>query len=690
MSPDATNMAEFPGQPYPGPFEHPVRSNAFLPYRSLSSTPPIASNDTNTLSGPGARLNYDADPSGRTTQPQQQFSRALQRDMARPLYNEDPESYRTASAERIPPNPTVYYPGKVSMGTTTPATDFVASQRAIRPGINFGLLHRPSMPILRGGPRVTPIKNAIPPQYVEQLGYNAEFAHYPSISLLREPQMPPMEDAVLSQHVEQLGNKPSLSYHPSMPILRGPQTTQALFSDESITRTKLLCDGCDAEIVGTYYMCEKCPDEDYCLQCLDSAESYHQGHRLISVNAGETVTQEIPPPINSEPECVDQRAWKGKCIGCKEPIISTESFYGCSICSLEYIMCEAGKSAMDRCEKHPDMPLMKRRLIWYGERPDSVVYVDLEPQTEDSILIRALKEGDMNLLRQLVQDQRLLNEINAEKQTALHVAASLDLQAGARLLLIYGARVEARDDSGCTALGQAILAKHDKFVRMMLERGADPNSLELDGTTPLHLACRTGNVDAVDLLLDKVSSVDRPDGAGETALTLSCRLGEFSIAHNLLLQGADSNGNFPDGKQTLLGHMASCNNSEAVKFLLDHGAQVEHRDSLERTALFRAASKGNAAVCRTLIAHGAKINIAMRDREKTALGSAAESGDEETVTALLDHGADIEGTDSRTRTPLFRAVRTTAQNARHPKPRSGLLKNLRLQDDCLACRLLDR
>jgi ankyrin repeat protein len=286
------------------------------------------------------------------------------------------------------------------------------------------------------------------------------------------------------------------------------------------------------------------------------------------------------------------------------------------------------------------------------------VWVDPKVQAEDTILIKALKQRDMKLLRELVQDPRMVNEKNTENQTALHIAASLDFRAGARLLLKNRAKPEARDASDCTALVQAILAQHEEFVSMMLNEGVNPNSVERSGTTPLHLACRTGSVKIADLLLTKIFTVDRPDDIGQTALLLCCRLEEFSIARNLLRRGADPNGKLFDGKETFLGFLSSENNPKPVKFLLENGAQVEQQDNCGRTALFRAATNGHSEVCRTLIAYGARPNTACHDRLQTALGSAAAEGKENTVLALLELGADIEGTDSWMRTPLFRAAAT--------------------------------
>ena len=76
-----------------------------------------------------------------------------------------------------------------------------------------------------------------------------------------------------------------------------------------------------------------------------------------------------------------------------------------------------------------------------------------------------------------------------------------------------------------------------------------------------------------------------------------------------------------------------------VKALLDHGANVNAKDSEGHTALMFAVVNLHRDVVELLLEHGADVN-ARADDGATALLLAASGGDAPLVRALLDRGAD--------------------------------------------------
>ena len=65
-----------------------------------------------------------------------------------------------------------------------------------------------------------------------------------------------------------------------------------------------------------------------------------------------------------------------------------------------------------------------------------------------------------------------------------------------------GPNVNARDNSGRTALHSAASSPRPGAIRVLLEAGAVANVRGDDGTTPLGLAARFNESQAVDVLLD--------------------------------------------------------------------------------------------------------------------------------------------------------------------------------------------
>jgi diguanylate cyclase (GGDEF)-like protein len=75
-------------------------------------------------------------------------------------------------------------------------------------------------------------------------------------------------------------------------------------------------------------------------------------------------------------------------------------------------------------------------------------------------------------------------------------------------LIARGAKVNARDGQGNTALLEAAFFKYPDVVQLLLEKGADPRLRNIAGDSPLTEALRTGNAEIVNLLLARLTPAD--------------------------------------------------------------------------------------------------------------------------------------------------------------------------------------
>ncbi len=120
-------------------------------------------------------------------------------------------------------------------------------------------------------------------------------------------------------------------------------------------------------------------------------------------------------------------------------------------------------------------------------------------------------------------------------------------------------------------------------------------------------------------------------------------------------------------------------NLDAVKALLDHGAEVNAKENFRgQTALMWAAAEGHAAIVSMLATHGAELNVRSYDRDTslpkmaagtpaapiargglTALLFAARQGQIDSARALLDAKADINAVDSDGNNALTLAIINT-------------------------------
>jgi len=137
-------------------------------------------------------------------------------------------------------------------------------------------------------------------------------------------------------------------------------------------------------------------------------------------------------------------------------------------------------------------------------------------------------------------------------------------------------------------------------IRLLLERGADPNAQDSTGQTPLHLA---DNPESIRLLLERGALLDAQDRTGQTPLHKAMEM--VTIFRHpetiplLLQRGADPDVQDSHG-QTPLHLAAMRNDPENIRLLLQRGADPYLLNENGRTAF----TLGNDSVQDALLEHG--------------------------------------------------------------------------------------
>jgi ankyrin repeat protein len=236
-----------------------------------------------------------------------------------------------------------------------------------------------------------------------------------------------------------------------------------------------------------------------------------------------------------------------------------------------------------------------------------------------------------------------------------------------------------RDDMGATALMRASAVSALSDVRVLLDKGADPNAVSSGGATALMWS--TGDPAKVRLLLDRGATANVTTKDGDTALVTAARRGNVDVMRLLLAHGADP-ATSPQVKAELLriaynehpairqllsdaglqldalarsGTPSLANypmsNADAVRALLELGASPNPRGRFPVLAL--AAFQGQLNTARVLLEHGADPNAkGQQDATPLMMAAAAPRPDPDLVRLLLDHGADISAHDRVGRTAL--------------------------------------
>jgi ankyrin repeat protein len=250
-------------------------------------------------------------------------------------------------------------------------------------------------------------------------------------------------------------------------------------------------------------------------------------------------------------------------------------------------------------------------------------------------LVKAIEDGRMDEFRGLIAKHANVNAAAPDGTTPLMRAAegSPYLQnnvPAVELLLKSGARVDAEDSRGRTALFRAAAEGKLEATRLLLAHKADPNHKANDGSTPLLAAVSYGRLATVQALLAAGAEVDLADSQGSTPLALACQ-----------------------------GNYYAPNNVPLVQALLDKGARVDTEDSRGRTPLHRAAEEGKIGAMQLLFDKKANVNAQSGDGS-TPLLLAVTDGRMPAVKLLLGHGADVDLADAQGSTPLMIAATGTS------------------------------
>ena len=237
------------------------------------------------------------------------------------------------------------------------------------------------------------------------------------------------------------------------------------------------------------------------------------------------------------------------------------------------------------------------------------------PTGDEVAILAAAAAGHADTVARLLgSDARLVDAVDVYDKTPLHLAAEHDHAAVAVLLLDADAEVEAETSWGATPLHWAATLGSDRVGALLLERGA---RLDLAGAAGLGLVA-------------ELSAFWRPDG----------RLAPHAARAGY---GEDGEGRWvklapPVDDRAVISdafYLAARNGrTEAARFLLEQGADIDFRGFFGAPGLHWAANNGHLETVRFLVERGADTTIHDEEFDADALGWAREGGDERVVAFL--------------------------------------------------------
>ncbi|MDX1561865.1 MAG: ankyrin repeat domain-containing protein, partial [Gammaproteobacteria bacterium] len=242
-------------------------------------------------------------------------------------------------------------------------------------------------------------------------------------------------------------------------------------------------------------------------------------------------------------------------------------------------------------------------------------------------LLYAAREGHIDVIELLLDRGADIDGTEANDITPLLMAISNERVPAATLLIDRGADLDAQDWYGRSPLWSAVNVRnlyiHNQtfehvvdrgpmldVVRLLLERGADPNPRTTE-SPPVrnHLLATTGTLEWVDF-------------TGQTPFLTTALAGDVTVMRLLLEHGADPHiatfgGTTPLMAAAGVNWVVSQTYTEgpealfeAVMLCIELGMDVNAANSMGITAVMGAANRGSDDILRLLVEHGAKLDVA--------------------------------------------------------------------------------
>lgn len=175
----------------------------------------------------------------------------------------------------------------------------------------------------------------------------------------------------------------------------------------------------------------------------------------------------------------------------------------------------------------------------------------------------------------------------------------------------------------------------------------------------IHDAALEGNLDRVKELVEQGADVNAKNENGDAVMIYAAYKYRWDVVKYLVEQGADVNAKTDKGlsvlhsaalrnKSETIEYLASYanvvpplkSNFEVVKWLVEHGAEVDAKSDDGVSVLHYAASNGCLNTVQFLVEHGADINVKPEEMNRCSiLNLAIENDDKEHIQWLKDHGA---------------------------------------------------
>ncbi|MGP1454976.1 MAG: ankyrin repeat domain-containing protein [Treponema sp.] len=288
----------------------------------------------------------------------------------------------------------------------------------------------------------------------------------------------------------------------------------------------------------------------------------------------------------------------------------------------------AAADALLRSGKKPGIDLDTRDFLGNTVLHTAVQYTSLE-------------SADLILRYSNDKKYAVLHAKNSSGKTALHIAAQRGSLPFIKLFLAYNINKNVADETGKTALAEAVQCRQEATAFFLLQQGALPTPQDMYGKTVFHEAAGNASLDLITAIRVAGGNPMVRDISGATPLSLVLH-GDAAMIDAVV--GKDTQLSNSDGETPL--HIAASENTRksTLQQLLAKHYAIDKRDRMGSTALIIAARHKMLNSCMTLLASGADPFV-VNNKGESAVSIALEQYQEllPVIHKQSGHAADSAG-----------------------------------------------
>lgn len=164
-----------------------------------------------------------------------------------------------------------------------------------------------------------------------------------------------------------------------------------------------------------------------------------------------------------------------------------------------------------------------------------------QPQFNTDMFFQSALDGNLDYVREVIQQGLNVNTPNTENRTALMLAAFNGHEEMVRLLIENGADVNWTDNTNRTALMFASTGPFNSTVKILLDNGAKPNTKDAEEQwTAVMFAAAEGQLEVIKTLIENGADLTMVDIDGESCYDFAAANGHMEVAAFLKEQEANN------------------------------------------------------------------------------------------------------------------------------------------------------